>query len=85
MRKREKLCPFCGGRVLWVPEGKTGRFKVDAELVGYRRLNGNERMGDVFFTDSGGIIKGFREEENPDGYAHRPHYLRCKRSGLTGP
>lgn len=71
--------------MLWVPAGKYGRFKVDAELTGYRRLRSGEQMGDVFFTDQGGVVKGFRQEEESEGYAHRPHYLRCKRSGLVGP
>ena len=71
--------------MLWVPAAIGGRFKVDAELTGYRKLREGERMSDVFFTDAGGVIKGFAQEEEPDGYAHRPHYLKCGRSRLTGP
>ena len=78
---KEVKCRHCGGRILFVPAAAGGKIPIDAELSGYRRLTAEERQGDVFYTSQGGVIRGVADEEDPDGYAHRPHYLRCGRRG----
>lgn len=79
---KDTVCRHCGKRILFVPGAAGGRIPIDAELAGYRRLREDERQGDVFYTNQGGMIRGVAEEERPAGYAHRPHYLSCgKRRG----
>ena len=76
---KDTICRHCGKRILFVPSKVGGKFPIDAQLAGYRRQREDERQGDAFYTNQGGLIRGFAEEERPDGYAHRPHYLSCAR------
>lgn len=85
MKTKTRQCPYCGGLVIDVPAPKGGgKIKVDAKVVYYRRLQPGEGMGDVFFTDAGGMVKGFQSERPGDGRGHRPHYLSCAKSNLSG-
>lgn len=79
MIPKDVECRHCGRRILFIPAKAGGRIAIDAKLVGYRRLREGEGQGDVFYTNQGGVIRGFAEEEQPDGYAHRPHYISCGR------
>ena len=85
MKAKARKCPYCGDMVIDVPAPKGGGWiKVDARVVYYRRLRPGESVGDVFFTEAGGMVKGFLSEEPGDGRGHRPHYLSCGRSRLSG-
>ena len=75
-------CRWCGEEILWA-RGRNGRFfAMDAALTGYRKEAGR---ADALVTKDGYPIYGARilsrseEREGVDGYAHRPHAVRCKR------
>jgi len=80
------VCPYCGELVMYVPTPRPSdkRIKVDARLTGFRPLGPGETMGDVFFDEHGAMRKGLATEELVPDRGHRPHYLRCRRSSLTG-
>ena len=77
MNPKEVRCRHCGKRILFVPAKGGGRLPIDAELSGYKRLPKDSRQGDMFYTNQGGVIRGTANEETPDGYAHKPHFLSC--------
>ena len=73
-------CRWCGENILWV-RGRDGRlFSVEAALTGYRKEAGR---ADALVTKDGYPIYGAKiltrqqEAEGVDGYAHRPHAVRC--------
>lgn len=72
---KTKVCEVCGNDVLDVVTQDGNRLRINANMRGYIE----DPKGEPLYMADGTMIRGrmAKGNEEPDGYAHRRHFLYC--------